>query len=653
MKKYFYHTKPLLILLGILFALYWLFKVFVLYASSLRVVELVFLSLFLGIGPAYFFRRVFKFDNIIGWLVNSSVLGMLFIPFLFLLFGWIGFNAVFVYSVWFIYACAFWGIISLLVFSDKNILVEYIKLPNFSMLDIFFYIVLFGYTLILTLLNFHWVYPGWDAFTLWGLDANYMFQFNHLRDASIDVFGSFTYTSYYPIYYSLIYDLYGAVVEQYANWVNVFFNFLALMLIYNNIIKKSAEQKGMIVAVLVATSYGAITAVLMLLMYADMLDAFNMLLFMVVLTNDDEYPVELYGKRTILLLLLAVSFYFIKTPFLFLTVILILSWMVYDIKFLLGNWRNLLNRADFLFPVGVVVALYIMRFNYFGTIVKAQSDTPVDGLLLPVASSLSLYFLYAKELFVWLFETSPYLVGLWLLGICFILLIRKMKLDKGDIHILFVSLFVFLFYCGFDILYLGSVYHYSLPRYTAISMYLIPLMLGRLSIVLPQKISYSLTSVFLLVISYFFVKTMTPMPLHEGFQLSTGSYNVFMPEYSLTAEDVLGISGGNARILIADDYDNKLISNMFPPAIYVRYFLMYNSVGGQYVSLHAKDLQKYALGYNADYILLLDYDSSLDYCDDTLVAGQSYLIKIDKNGIKKEEECAFSEESVIKLKQRY
>jgi hypothetical protein len=79
---------------------------------------------------------------------------------------------------------------------------------------------------------------------------------------------------------------------------------------------------------------------------------------------------------------------------------------------------------------------------------------------------------------------------------------------------------------------------------------------------------------------------MTPMSLNRRFELNTGSYSVWLPEYSAIAENALKISGGDAKILIADDDpESNRAGNMVTPAIYIRYFLMNNSVGGQYFSL--------------------------------------------------------------------
>ncbi len=649
-KKHLNRVRPLCTLLGVLFLFYVAIKIVIVYFSALRVIEFAFLSTIFGLAPAFFFRRVFKFENAIGWLINSNILGILIIPFLFLFAGWIGINVVFVYSVWFIYICSFLGIISLFIFADEDAVVRHLSLRSVSVADVFFYILLLGYTLILTLRNFEKVYAGWDAFTFWGLDSKYIYLFNQLRDSTLDVFGSFRYTSYYPIYYSIIYDIYGAVVEQYANWINVFLNFLALLLIYNQVRQKNFLQKTLIVTMLIITSYGAINAAFMFYMYADMLAAFNMLLFMVILTNDNAISLESYSGRTLLLLLLALSLYFIKSPNLSLTFMLIATWIFYDLNFLLKEWRFLIRRTDFIISVMLFILFYLMRFNYFSAILRIGSDTPVTDLLTPDISSLYSSFVYAKGLLVWLIQGSPHLVGLWLFGLASIVLIKRGKFDKRHIFLYSVSLFVFMFYCFIYILNQSSLSSGGPIRYTTIVMYLIPLMYSGLEITTSHKTSLVLIVTLCFVSLYFIIQTMTPMPLNKNFELSTGAYSVYLPEYSAVAENALKISDPDVKILIADDdSETDSAGNMNIPAIYIRYFLMSNSVGGQYFFLPMEDLYDYALKYNADYILLISYDSTFDYCENILYNGPNYLIKISKDNHYKKGECIFSKEDVFQV----
>ncbi|MBE0683400.1 MAG: hypothetical protein IH589_15950 [Anaerolineales bacterium] len=641
--------KYSLLLLGVFALIYLFIKVLTFYAHSLIVLEFAFIAMIFGLSPAYFLREVFKFGNLIGWLVNSSVLGILFIPFLFIILGWLGINLVFVYSISFLYICSFVGIIFLFIFVDDNSIKYCSGLNGLARIDILFYLIIVAYTLILTLLNFYRVYIQWDAFTFWGLDAKYIFQLNRLRDPALDVFGAFRYTAYYPVYYSIIYDLYGAVAEQYANWINVFLNFLALLLVYNNACRKNFVHKLFIITMLTVVSYIAVFSVNMLSMYADVLCAFILLLFMKILTADYWFDPETYYKRMLLLLLVAISLYFIKSPFLFLTLLLVILYIFYDLYLLLKNWGVLTRHAEFWLVLAVVTALYFMRFYYFAFVLKIGSDTPINDLYSPRFSSLYSTIDYAVELIYWLVNKSPYFAGMWILGALSVFVVKKNRMDKTYSYVYWISFFVVFIYCVLYIINQSDLTSGSLVRYCAIVIYLIPFMFIHIEIKLSRVKTFGLVATLLIVLSYVFIKTMTPMPLFEQFSLSTGSYNVILKKESRIAEKTLDISGDAARILIVDDFSNDaLLGNMYLDAIFVRYFLMFNSVGGQYM-ISPNYLYDYALSQSADYILLLTYTNTFDHCERMLVEDHNYLIKI--NGVESlsTDECVFVNDIIFDL----
>ncbi len=641
----------LLFLLGIFAAVFLSIRHVVSYAHSLQVFEFAFITLIFGFAPAFFFRKVFKFENIIGWLVNSSVLGVLFIPFLFILLGWVGINWVFIYSIIFLYGCSLLGLLLLFLFEDDLSLKNSLGLKGIGKSDIFFFAVLGGYTFILTLQNFYRVYIQWDAFTFWGLDAKYIFQMNQLRDSTLDVFGLFRYTAYYPVYYSIIYDLYGAVVEQYANWINVFLNFLAMLLVYNQIIHKGFAQKFFVVTLLVIVSYAAFLNVYMLSMYSDVLCAFTLLLFAVVLTSPYEFEHETYNKRIFLLLTAATCLYFIKSPYIFLTGFLIFVYILYDFELLQNNWRILINRTDFKVGIAIIVLMYAMRSYYFAFILEV-GNTPIKDLYTPHFVSLHSSAVYGAGLAAWFFNRSPYLVGLWVVGLCSVLLIGKSGPNRSYYYIYCLSISIVLFYLAVYVINQSDLTSGSLVRYCAVVMYLIPLLFTWFHFDPPPAKLIVSTAVLFLLCGYFFTKIMTPMPMYEKFELSTGSYNVVLKKEARLAEKALRLAGNSSRILIADDVSNDiLVGNMNIEAIFVRYFLMFNSVGGQYTTT-ADRLYEYALIQDADYILLLSYADSFDSCGKILMDGHHYLIKTEEDLPRGDGECLFSGNIIFDLSKR-
>ncbi len=87
---------------------------------------------------------------------------------------------------------------------------------------------------------------------------------------------------------------------------------------------------------------------------------------------------------------------------------------------------------------------------------------------------------------------------------------------------------------------------------------------------------------------------------------------------------------------------------MNPPALYIRYFIMYNNVGGQYRTT-VDNMIPYAYENDADYILLLTYDNSLDICNHLFTNGRDYLLQLPQNIVIEDNQCIFDESMVYDL----
>jgi hypothetical protein len=323
--------------------------------------------------------------------------------------------------------------------------------------------------------------------------------------------------------------------------------------------------------------------------------------------------------------------------------------VAYDLKYLWKNWRALIKRVDFWLVISAIVAIYLMRDIYFTNISNANR-TPVSVVLsfiTPHVSTPNLLFVYTKELVLYLTNNSPYLVYLWLLGVCSILLVKNNYLNKKYLFTYFVSAGVFLIFCLGYIVKETPLQSGSLIRYTAMTMFLIPQMFTNIIIKIPRQINTALIIILFILSGYFFKLTMTPVPLIEKFTLSTGSYSVALSQFSSLAENTLEITGGDSRILIADDFSHA-ISNKEYEGIVVRYFLMFNSVGGQYRT-KAEYLFNLVEKYHPDYILLLTYDNTYDHCENILTEGHNYLIKVDQVYNPDEMKCVFSKDGIVDL----
>jgi hypothetical protein len=142
---------------------------------------------------------------------------------------------------------------------------------------------------------------------------------------------------------------------------------------------------------------------------------------------------------------------------------------------------------------------------------------------------------------------------------------------------------------------------------------------------------------------------MWPLPLKEKFSLSNGTLHSVLTKYDQYAERIVGNTGPEARVLIADDIPGETITNMNVPAIFIRYFMMYNSVGSQYAK-PTNNLYDYAKENSADYVLLLSYGDSFDHCEEILTTEHDYLIDISEGSTNLDpQDCIFSSFEIYDL----
>ena len=619
-------------------------------AVSLKVIEFTFLTISFGFAPAYYFRNVFNFKNIIGWVIHAGVFGLLFIPFLFLFLGWLKINIVFEYSVIFLYLCSLIGISSLFFLAEEDNIKSTLNFDEIHKTDSLILFLFLGFTAFLTLINFSNIYIHWDTFTFWGLDAKYIFEQNQLRDIAFntDVI-IHRYTSFHPLYYSIIYDLYGGIYEQYAAWINIYINLLAMLLIYRYVLNKGVIHKFIVSASTLIVSYSAITIMKMFSMYADIVSAFLLLVFYLILVDDAKKTIDTYWRRITLLLLIAISFYLIKSHYFYFTVLLIGVLSLYDWKFLSENFRILVRRKSFWLSILGISILWIMRFVYFSNIGGASISEEIDSSFLFSIQSASINSLieYLVDLLEYMIRGTPYFLGLWWLTLCSILFVKE--INKKYMFIFSSAILIFLIPVASYLMRQPDLQSGSLSRYSAMAMYLFPLAISYVHIESNRFKKITSIIIFSIVLFYVSLNILWPMPLKEKFSISNGTLRSAMTKYDQYAELVVNLTGQDARILIVDDLSGEMITNMNVPAIFIRYFMMYNSVGSQYQK-QTNNFYDYAKENYADYVLLLSYDTSLDHCEELLTVGKDYLINIRAESINSDpDECIFSSFDIYDL----
>jgi hypothetical protein len=540
--------------------------------------------------------------------------------------------------------------LSLFFLPEEDEIESYLNFDDISKIDVLIIFVFLAFSAFLTLNNFSDVYIHWDVFKFWGLDAKYIFEQNQLRDL---IFHSdviiHRYTSFYPLYYSIIYDIYGGIYEQFAAWINIYINLLAMLLVYWYVLKKGIIHKVIVSASILIVSYAAITIMNIYSMYADILSAFLLLVFFLILVDDTKKTVDTYWRRITLLLLIAISFYFIKSHFIYFTFILTGIWVLYDWKFLSEQWTILIKKRSFWFSIISIIILLTMRYVYFLNIGGVSSSEIVDPSFIFRIKSGSINSLieYLVDLLRYMIREAPYFLGLWWLTLCSILFVKV--INKKYIFIFSSAILIFLIPVASYIVRQFDLQSGSLPRYSAIVMYLFPLVISFIHIERDKWKEIVSIIIFGIVLFHVFLNIAWPMPLKEKFSLSNGTLKSVMTKYDKYAERVIDITGPDARILIADDIPGEKITNMLVPAIFIQYFMMYNSVGSQYQN-KTSSLFDYAEEINADYVLLLSYANSFDHCEQLLILENDYLVNISEGRINLEpEDCVFSSFDIYNL----
>lgn len=663
-RNYITERKRLFILLGFFIALYLLIKGISEISSSFRVIEFTFLLVVIGIAPAYFLRNIFPYKNIVGWLTNASVFGIFFIPLLFLLFGWLHFNFIFIHSIFILRLLAIISMLILFLCMQKNLIPDLVSFNGLYVVDYFFFGVFFAFTSILTLQNMTDWFPRWDVFTYWGLDAKYIFNFNKLHGNELDIFWRFRQeSSFITVIYSLIYDFYGKVVEQFASWINVFINLIAMLLVYNLSYKKSVFQKLLLVTASTIISYTADDTAFMYSLYGDIISAFLLLVFTLILTTDYQYRLKNYGVRFLLLLLISLSFSLVKSKFLFLTIGLPFIVLIYDFQYLKREWKSIFRTPTFILCLLIVLLFWGSYITFQTTVWGGYTlTTGVETFVQPSEYSLLSYFSYTKDLITRLLNYSRYVTILWIISVISVVFVKNPLKNKRFSFTYVLTIFGFLF---FIIAYINKQYPLlsgSLIRYTSLVIYLIPSVFILPDYHIPAKLLgtsqpqdtkilriISICILTFVVVYLFNYKIYRVAPVNHDVKFVGGSFTDAMPYHSSISDKVLKIAEEDARILIADDkLKANLVDNLNQTAIFIRYYLMNNSIGGQYRTT-IDEIIPFAEQNEADYILLLSYENSFPNCEHLLEGGKDYLIALDNPITIAENICPFSQNTIYGL----
>lgn len=203
----------------------------------------------------------------------------------------------------------------------------------------------------------------------------------------------------------------------------------------------------------------------------------------------------------------------------------------------------------------------------------------------------------------------------------------------------------------------------SLIRYTSLAMYLVPTLFAYPNYRIPARLlgnsqpqdikllrTISISILMFIIVYLLNYKIYRTAPVNNDVFFVKGSLTQAMPYPSSLAQKVISIVDEDSKILIADDkLKSKLVDNLNQTSIWTRYYLMNNSVGGQYRT-SIDGLIPIAEKYNADYILLISYENIYPNCEGLLVGGKDYLIALDKELTIANSVCPFSKNTIYDLK---
>ena len=335
--------------------------------------------------------------------------------------------------------------------------------------------------------------------------------------------------------------------------------------------------------------------------------------------------------------------------------------LIYDFRYLKTEWKSILRTPGFITGLLTLLLLIGLFIRHQMSTMESQTfTTAVSAFFHSSKFSIVSYFTYAKELFLKLFNFSRYLTVLWLISMTFIIFVRAPHKNKKYIFSYLLTLVGFLIFVFAFIHKQVSLSSGSLIRYTSLVMFVIPAVFAHSDFRIPAMLLgntqkdqeiVALRNILMCVLSIIVVflfnhKLIKVAPKNVDFQFVTGSFISTMSKPYKIAQKALSFVEEDARILITDDYSQANIAmNQNQAAIFVRYFLMENSVGGQYRTT-VDNVISYAEQFQADYILLLTYDNSFDNCENILESGKDYLISLEKEIVQQENACIFSESAI-------
>lgn len=624
-KKY---SWRFILLLAIPVLLFLLSLILSKYFPLVRLISLFLVFLISGMGFAKFFKETFKYENQLDFVINSLILGTFLSVFFLLMLGMVGV----VYTDTFL--IIFFSVLSVTsllytILSKKDSDLEKVFDKRIQLLDILWALLFLLLFYLLIQICLEQFFPHWDSFTFWAVDSKYLFENMRLRDATFDLLGNFSYSSFYPLYSFLIYKVLGGIYEQFASIITVYFAFLSCLLVFKRIYKQPSKRLKSfqyLFLLLVPIIFLSIQNIIVTL-YVDIFCSFLVLLFTAVLLQS-RVTVDEYYKRLFLLSVIAIGLYLAKSPYMVVTIFLLLVFILYDIKYWIKNFQQLKKKYRVVLVIIVLSLFFIIQQKYISQFWDA-GVAEVTSKITRIAS-LKEYVLHIDSILKLIIEIAPYMSFLYIAFFCF-LTFGSFKASRKTKYFLIIlvlgTLFLPIF---FYVIRLRSLTSKSLLRYMGISFFACSYAFTymRIRSSKNKEMLYNILFILFTILAGLFLLSQIYLKYNLNFKLEphSGRYKDSSGHKSLyeIVEGVEGYLSEDSKVLIIDQ-EKKGLGNMAVPAICVRYYLSNFSTGGQYSASHNR-IGSVIKRSDADYILLLIYDGYWSHCPDLLL-GETYLIK--------------------------
>jgi len=190
----------------------------------------------------------------------------------------------------------------------------------------------------------------------------------------------------------------------------------------------------------------------------------------------------------------------------------------------------------------------------------------------------------------------------------------------------------------------------SLVRYTGLVFYLIPLLFSENAFSTKKKSFRVIGNIAtFIVIGIVFVLNIIKAVPAWPYELGPSSYRGYLQKYESIANTVVETAGGDARVVIADDRgQSKTFDDNVIESIFIRYYLINNSVGGGF-TMPMHELLDFADEQKANHVLLISYANTIDGCGEILKENHNYLIQTADCAKTEQQRCQVAGCSILDL----